>query len=88
MAWLFLVTCDLNTAFGHRPIYTRGEAATFIHWQSKSGTPHGLTLNPSLSQLRIPQLLIKIPCPAKATLRKIGKINLVIRRKCDMEAGE
>ena len=97
MAWLFLVTCDLNTAFGHRPIYTRGEAATFIpnssfaqsfHLQSKSGTPHGLTLNPSLSQLRIPQLLVEIPCPAKATLRKIGKMNLVMRRKCDMEAGE
>ena len=24
------MTGDLNTAFGHRPIYTRGEAATFI----------------------------------------------------------
>ena len=42
----------------------------------------------SLSQLRIPQLLIEIPCPAKTTLRKIGKMNLVMRRKCDMEAGE
>lgn len=44
--------------------------------------------SPSLSQLRIPQLLVEIPCPAKATLRKIGKMNLVMRRKCDMEAGE
>lgn len=45
-------------------------------------------LPPSLSQLRIPQLLVEIPCPAKATLREIGKMNLVMRRKCDMEAGE
>ncbi len=44
--------------------------------------------SPSLSQLRIPQLLVEIPCPAKATLREIGKMNLVMRRKCDMEAGE
>ena len=44
--------------------------------------------SPSLSQLRIPQLLIEIPCPAKTTLREIGKMNLVMRRKCDMEAGE
>lgn len=44
--------------------------------------------SPSPSQLRIPQLLIEIPCPAKATLREIGKMNLVMRRKCDMEAGE
>ncbi len=42
----------------------------------------------SLSQLRIPQLLVEIPCPAKTTLREIGKMNLVMRRKCDMEAGE
>lgn len=45
-------------------------------------------LPPSLSQLRIPQLFVEIPCPAKATLREIGKMNLVMRRKCDMEAGE
>ena len=44
--------------------------------------------SPSLSQLRIPQLLVEIPCPAKTTLREIGKMNLVMRRKCDMEAGE
>ncbi len=44
--------------------------------------------SPSPSQLRIPQLLIEIPCPAKTTLREIGKMNLVMRRKCDMEAGE
>lgn len=44
--------------------------------------------SPSLSQLRIPQLFVEIPCPAKATLREIGKMNLVMRRKCDMEAGE
>lgn len=42
----------------------------------------------SLSQFRIPQLLVEIPCPAKTTLREIGKMNLVMRRKCDMEAGE
>lgn len=45
-------------------------------------------LSPSPSQLRIPQLLIEIPCPAKATLREIGKMNLVMRGKCYMEAGE
>lgn len=44
--------------------------------------------SPLPSQLRIPQLLIEIPCPAKTTLREIGKMNLVMRRKCDMEAGE
>lgn len=44
--------------------------------------------SPSLSQLRIPQLLVEIPCPAKTTLREIGKMNLVMRQKCDMEAGE
>lgn len=44
--------------------------------------------SPSFSQLRIPQLLVEIPCPAKTTLREIGKMNLVMRRKCDMEAGE
>lgn len=35
-------------------------------------------LPPSPSHLRIPQLLIEIPCPAKATLREIGKMNLVM----------
>lgn len=45
-------------------------------------------LHPSPSQLRIPQLFVEIPCPTKATLREIGKMNLVMRRKCDMEAGE
>ena len=34
--------------------------------------------SPSLSQLRIPQLFVEIPCPAKATLREIGKMNLVM----------
>lgn len=32
----------------------------------------------SLSQLCIPQLLVEIPCPAKTTLREIGKMNLVM----------
>ncbi|GAA6388500.1 hypothetical protein I3400192H8_06100 [Dialister sp. i34-0019-2H8] len=49
------MTGDLNTTFGHRPIYIRGEAATFIpnssfeqsfYPQSVDETPHGLTLNP------------------------------------------
>ena len=54
-----LVTCDLNTTFGHRPIYTCGEAATFIPNSSflipnsneafihnqRGSTSHGLTLN-------------------------------------------
>lgn len=53
------------------------------HRKSETGYP-----SPSLSQLRIPQLLVEIPCPAKATLREIRKMNLVMRRKCDMEAGE
>ena len=30
------VTSDLNTTFGHRPIYIRGEAATFIPHSSKA----------------------------------------------------
>ena len=43
--------------FGHRPIYIRGEAATFIsnssfeqsfHSESRDGTPRGLILNPIL----------------------------------------
>lgn len=34
--------------------------------------------SPSPSQLRIPQLLVEIPCPAKTTLREIGKMNLVM----------
>ncbi len=53
------------------------------HRKSETGYP-----SPSLSQLRIPQLFVEIPCSAKATLREIGKMNLVTRRKCDMEACE
>ena len=52
------MTSDLNAIFGHRPIYTRGEAATFIPNSSFlipnsrkayihnqwTEPPHGLTL--------------------------------------------
>ena len=54
------MTGDLNTTFGHRSIYTRGEAATFIPNSSFlipnsrkafihnqwTEPPKGLTLNP------------------------------------------
>ena len=35
-----LVTCNLNAAFRHRPIYIRGEAAT------RTQNPEPRTLNP------------------------------------------
>ncbi len=44
--------------------------------------------SPSLSQLRIPQLLVEIARPAESALRKIRKMNFVMRRECDMETGE
>ena len=49
------MTGNLNTTFGHRPIYICGEAATFtphssfgssFHPQSRNITPPGPTLNP------------------------------------------
>ena len=49
------MTSDLNSIFGHRPIYICGKAATTIpnssfeqsfHPQSMDAPSHGLTLNP------------------------------------------
>lgn len=56
-----LVTSDLHTTFGHRPIYTHGETATFIphsnfsieqsfHPQSKDAPPQDLTSHPFFQQ--------------------------------------
>ena len=47
------MTSDLHATFGHRPIYIRGEAATFIPHSRKAcihnqwtESPRGLALNP------------------------------------------
>ena len=55
------MTSDLNTTFGHRPIYIRGEAATFIP-NSSFLIPHSSFLIPNSSFL-IPHFFSPLPFP-------------------------